>query len=268
MLRRMFDPARYRVVLFDQRGCGRSVPHAGLEANTTWHLVADIERLRRFLGIERWAVYGGSWGSTLSLIYAQTYPDRVTSLILRGIFTARAEELRWYYQDGASWLFPDAWEGFIAPIPVAERDDLIAAYHRRLTGHDTQERLRCAVAWSRWEGATLTLRPSAAIEHQHTDPHFALAFARIENHYFRHGAWLEDGQILRDVGRIRHIPATIVQGRYDVVTPLHTAWALHRAWPEADFHLVEEAGHATADSGIMTALLDATDGHAQRLGAR
>jgi len=267
MLRRMFDPALYNIVLFDQRGCGRSTPHARLEDNTTWHLVADIERLRRMLGISQWMLYGGSWGSTLALVYAQAHPERVTSIVLRGIFTARSEELRWYYQEGASWLFPDAWEDFVAPIPVGERGDLIAAYQRRLTGPDDAERVRCAVAWSRWEGSTLTLRPSPTIAHQHADPHFALAFARIENHYFVHRAWLEDNQILRDVDRIRHIAATIVQGRYDVVTPLHTAWALHRAWPEAAFSIVEEAGHATSDPGIMAALLDATDAHAQRHGA-
>ncbi|GBQ67412.1 proline iminopeptidase [Ameyamaea chiangmaiensis NBRC 103196] len=263
-MRRMFDPARYCVVLFDQRGCGRSTPYASLEANTTWHLVGDVERLRHALGVDRWLVYGGSWGSTLALAYAQTHPQVVSGLILRGIFTARREEVLWYYQQGASWLFPDAWESFVAPIPPDERSDLIGAYHRRLTGQDEAERVRCAVAWSRWEGGTLTLRPTSSVSDQYANPHYALAFARIENHYFQNGAWLEEGQLLRDARRLADIPGVIVQGRYDVVTPMHTAWALHRAWPEAALHIVDDAGHATAEAGIMTALLDATDAFAAR----
>jgi len=257
--RRLFDPARYDVLLFDQRGCGRSTPHAGLEANTTWDLVADIERLRELAGVDRWLAFGGSWGSTLALAYAEAHPARVTGLILRGIFLLRRAELRWYYQEGASWVFPDLWEGFLAPIPPGEQGDLMAAYRTRLTGDDPAERLRCAKAWSTWEGSTITLlsRPDIATHYAKDD--FSLAFARIENHYFVHDAWLEEGQLLRDVDRIRHIPAVIVQGRYDLATPARSAWDLHRAWPEADFHLVPDAGHAFDEPGILTQLLDATD---------
>lgn len=259
MQRRLFDPARYRVLLFDQRGCGRSAPHADLRNNTTWHLVEDIERLRRLIGVACWQVFGGSWGSTLALAYAQTHPERVTALVLRGIFTLRRAELQWYYQEGASWLFPDKWEAFLAPIPPDERGDLIAAYRRRLTSDDPAIRTQAAIAWSLWEGETLTLRPAPALSAQHADPDYALAFARIENHYFVHGGWLEEGQLIRDVDRIRHIPAVIVQGRYDLATPVRTAWDLHRAWPEAAFHLVDDAGHAVSEPGILDALLDATD---------
>jgi len=257
--RRLFDPRRYRVLLFDQRGCGRSRPHASLADNTTWHLVADIERLRAMTGVERWLVFGGSWGSTLALAYAQAHPDRATGLILRGIFGMRRGELLWYYQEGASWLFPDKWERFLAPIPEAERHDLIGAYRRRLTGDDPAVQREAARAWSLWEGETLTLLPDPALSQQHGDDSFALAFARIENHYFTHGGWLEDGQLLRDVGRIRHLPGVIVQGRYDVATPVRTAWELHRAWPEAEFRLIEDAGHATTEPGILAALVQATD---------
>ncbi|MBM9403298.1 prolyl aminopeptidase [Gluconacetobacter azotocaptans] len=259
MQRRLFDPARYRVLLFDQRGCGRSAPHADLRNNTTWHLVEDIERLRRLIGVACWQVFGGSWGSTLALAYAQTHPERVTALVLRGIFTLRRAELQWYYQEGASWLFPDKWEAFLAPIPPDERGDLIAAYRRRLTSDDPAIRTQAAIAWSLWEGETLTLRPAPALSAQHADPDYALAFARIENHYFVHGGWLEEGRLIRDVDRIRHIPAVIVQGRYDLATPVRTAWDLHRAWPEAAFHLVDDAGHAVSEPGILDALLDATD---------
>ncbi len=262
--RRLFDPRAYRILLFDQRGCGRSRPHASLEANTTWHLVADIERLRQMTETQAWLVFGGSWGSTLALAYAQAHPERATGLILRGIFGMRRAELSWYYQDGASWLFPDKWERFLAPIPEAERGNLIAAYRRRLTGSDPAARLQAARAWSLWEGETLTLLPDPSLSVQHGDDAFALAFARIENHYFTHGGWLEDGQLLRDVPRIAHLPGVIVQGRYDVATPMRTAWDLHRAWPEAEFRLVDDAGHATTEPGIMTALLDATDRFAAR----
>ena len=264
MQRRLFDPGRYRILLFDQRGCGRSTPHASLDNNTTWHLVADIERLREMLRIERWLVFGGSWGSALSLAYAQAHPDHVTGLILRGIFTLRRAELLWYYQDGASWLFPDLWEQFLAPIPEAERHDMMAAYRRRLTGPDAEARLAAARAWSLWEGQTLTLRPSPDLAVQHGDDTYALAFARIENHYFVHGGWLEEGQLLRDVPRIAHLPCEIVQGRYDVATPARTAWDLHRAWPAARFHLIDDAGHATTEPGILSALIAATDRFAAR----
>lgn len=260
--RRLFDPARYRVLLFDQRGCGRSRPHASLDANTTWHLVADIERLREMTDTPRWLVFGGSWGSTLALAYAQAHPERATGLILRGIFGMRRAELLWYYQEGASWLFPDKWERFLAPIPEAERRDLMAAYRKRLISDDAAVQLQAARAWSLWEGETLTLLPDPSLTMQHGGDAFALAFARIENHYFVHGAWLEEGQLLRDVHRIAHLPGVIVQGRYDVATPARTAWELHRAWPEAEFHLIEDAGHATTEPGIMTALLNATDAFA------
>lgn len=260
--RRVFDPERYNVLLFDQRGCGRSLPHASLVANTTWDLVADIERLRRMLGAERWVVFGGSWGSTLALAYAETHPERVRALVLRGIFALRRAELLWYYQEGASWLFPDKWERFIAPIPEAERGDLIAAYHRRLTGPDPAARLAAAKAWSIWEGETITLIENPAYSAQHLADHFALAFARIENHYFVHGGFIAEGQLLRDAHRLRAIPGTIVQGRYDVATPVRTAWDLHRAWPEAEFRLIPDAGHAFSEPGILNALIMATDGYA------
>jgi proline iminopeptidase len=257
--RRLFDPQRWNVLLFDQRGCGRSTPHASLEANTTWHLVADIERLRALLGVERWLVFGGSWGSALALAYAETHPERVGGLILRGIFTLRREELLWYYQYGASLLFPDKWQRFLAPIPPEERHDLIAAYHRRLTGPDPEAQLEAARAWSLWEGETITLLPNADYSRQHGEDTYALAFARIENHYFVHGGWLEEGQLLRDAQRLRGIPAVIVQGRYDIATPVLTAWELHQAWPEAELILVDDAGHAVSEPGIRHHLLEATD---------
>ncbi|HET8613620.1 MAG TPA: prolyl aminopeptidase [Sphingomonas sp.] len=264
--RRLFDPARYDVLLFDQRGCGRSLPHAELEANTTWHLVADIERLRAMCGHEQWLVFGGSWGSTLSLAYAETHPDRVSGLILRGIFLLRRMELDWYYQGGAGWLFPDKWEGFLAPIPEAERGDLITAYRKRLTGDDPAERSRAARAWSLWEGETITLLPDPTLAQGFDEDRFAIAFARIENHYFHHKGWMEENQLLRDIGRIRHIPGVIVQGRYDAATPVRTAWDLHRAWPEAEFHLIPDAGHAYSEPGTLDRLLRATDAFADRLG--
>ncbi|MFN8619925.1 MAG: prolyl aminopeptidase [Chloroflexota bacterium] len=257
--RQLFDPDRYDVLLFDQRGCGRSTPHASLEANTTWDLVADIERLRELAGVDRWLVFGGSWGSSLALAYAETHPERVTALVLRGIFLLRRAELLWYYQDGASWLYPDLWESFLAPIPEVERGDLMGAYRRRLTGDDPVERQRCAIAWSTWEGSTLTLLPRPELSSSYGEDDFSLAFARIENHYFVHDAWLEEGQLLRDVERIRHIPAVIVQGRYDLATPMRSAWDLHRAWPEADFRLIPDAGHAFDEPGILDALITATD---------
>jgi proline iminopeptidase len=255
--RRLFDPARYRILLFDQRGCGRSRPHASLDNNTTWHLVADMERLRAMLGVSQWLVFGGSWGSALALAYAETHPERVSALVLRGIFTLRRAELLWYYQDGASWLFPDLWDEFLAPIPPAERDDLMAAYRRRLTGEDAAARLAAARAWSLWEGRTLTLHP--ALTEQFNSDSFALAFARIENHYFVHGGFLDEGQLLRDVHRLASIPGIIVQGRYDVATPARTAWDLHKAWPSAEFHMIADAGHAWTEPGILQALLAATD---------
>ncbi|HRK38948.1 MAG TPA: prolyl aminopeptidase, partial [Burkholderiaceae bacterium] len=257
--RRLFDPTKYCVLLFDQRGCGRSLPVASLENNTTWHLVADMERLRQMLGVERWLVFGGSWGSTLALAYAQRHTERVSALVVRGIFTLRRQEVQWYYQEGASRIFPDLWEAFLAPIPPAERHDLVAAYHRRLTGSDPVAQLACARAWSLWEGQTIRLLPDAANAAKHAQDAFALAFARIENHYFTHGGWMDEGQLLRDAGRLADVPGVIVQGRYDVCTPADTAWALHRAWPQAEFHLVPDAGHAFNEPGILTCLLNATD---------
>ena len=261
--RRLFDPARYNLLVFDQRGCGRSTPHASLDANTTWHLVDDIERLRAMIGAERWLVFGGSWGSTLALAYAETHPDRTAALILRGIFTLRRSELLWYYQEGASWLFPDKWERFLAPIPVAERGDLMAAYHRRLTGAAHDERVAAARAWSLWEGETITLLSNLEFTAQHSEDRFALAFARIENHYFVNAGFLEEGQLIRDASRLRDIPGTIVQGRYDVATPMKSAWDLHRAWPEAEFRLVADAGHAFNEPGILSELIRATDRYAR-----
>lgn len=257
--RRLFDPQRYCVLLFDQRGCGRSTPHASLEHNTTWHLVADIERLRTLLGVDRWLVFGGSWGSTLALAYAQTHTERVSALILRGIFTLRREELLWFYQEGASWLFPDLWEGFLAPIPLAERGDLIGAYRKRLTGADPAAQLACARAWSVWEGQTIRLLPDAVNAAHHAQDAFSLAFARIENHYFVHEGWMEQGQLIRDAGKLAEVPGVIVQGRYDVCTPVRSAWDLHRVWPQADFQLVPDAGHAYNEPGILSRLIEATD---------
>jgi proline iminopeptidase len=260
--RRFFDPDRYNVLLFDQRGCGRSTPHAGLAANTTWHLVADLERLRAMLGVERWLVFGGSWGATLALAYAETDPQHVSELVLRGIFTVRRGELRWLYQEGASLLFPDKWERFVAPIPEADRGNLLAAYHERLTSADRSAQLTAAKAWSTWEGEIITLLPNERAVAQHADETFALAFARIETHYFVHGGFLEEGQLIRDADRIEAIPGTIVQGRYDVVTPALTAWELHKAWPRAALHLVDDAGHASSEPGIVHRLIEATDAYA------
>jgi len=260
--RRLFDPAKYCVTLFDQRGCGRSTPHASLEANTTWHLVADIERLREMSGAQRWLVFGGSWGSTLALAYAQTHPQRVSELVLRGVFTLRRDELRWFYQEGASWLFPDEWEAFVAPIAPQDRHDLMSAYHRILTGPDAAAQTKAATAWSHWEGRTITLLPDPQIIASHDDAHFALAFARIENHYFVNHGFFDEGQLLRDAHKLQGIPGVIVQGRYDVCTPARTAWELHRAWPQAEFHLIPDAGHAYNEPGILDRLIRATDGFA------
>ncbi len=260
--RRLFDPDLYDVTLFDQRGCGRSTPHAGLEANTTWLLVADIERLREIAGVKKWMVFGGSWGSTLALAYAETHPERVSELVLRGIYTLTKAELAWYYQFGVSEMFPDKWERFQAPIPQAERGDMIAAYRKRLTSDDPAVQIAAAKAWSQWEGGTITLLPSPEISAVHGDERFALAFARIENHYFVHDGWLEEGQLLRDAGRLRGIPGTIVHGRYDMPCPARYAYALHKAWPEADFHLIEGAGHAYSEPGILDRLIRACDNFA------
>lgn len=262
-MRCFHDPAKYRIVLFDQRGAGRSTPHADLVDNTTWHLVADIEQLRAHLGIDRWQVFGGSWGSTLALAYAETHPDAVTELVLRGIFMLRRWELEWFYQEGASRVFPDAWENYLAAIPVVERHDLISAYHRRLTHEDPAVRLAAARAWSVWEAATSFLYQDPAFMQSHEEDAFALAFARIECHYFVNGGFFEvEDQLLRDVSKIRDIPATIVHGRYDVVCPIANAWDLHRAWPEADLRIIADAGHSGFEAGITAALINATDRYA------
>ena len=258
--RRFFDPTRYRIVLLDQRGCGRSRPHAELQGNTTWELVADIESLRERLGIEQWMAFGGSWGSALALLYAQAHPERVSALVLRGIFLLRPAELGWFYEQGASAVFPDYWEDFVAPIPPDERGDLLQAYHRRINGPDQEVALAAARAWSIWEGRTSFLRPPAGIEERFGRAGFALAFARIETHYFVNGGFLEEpDQILRDMPRIRHIPGVIVQGRYDLVCPATSAWDLHRAWPESELKLVPDAGHSAFEPGIVHELVCATD---------
>jgi len=259
-MRRFFDPSRWRMALFDQRGCGRSRPNASLEDNTTWSLIADIERLRVHLGVEKWTVFGGSWGSTLALAYAITHPDRVEALVLRGIFLLTQKELRWFYQDGAAMLFPDAWERFLAPIPVEERGDLMAAYHKRLIHPDRRVQAEAAGAWSQWEGDTISLRGPEARPPKFNEEDFAIAFARIECHFFANGGFFEeDGWILKNIDRIRHIPAWIVQGRFDVVTPLDSAWSLHRAWPEASFEIVWDAGHASTEPGVIDGLVRATN---------
>ncbi len=258
--RQFFDPAQYRIVLFDQRGCGKSTPHACLEDNNTWALVADMERLRQHLGISRWQVFGGSWGSTLSLAYAETHPDAVTELVLRGIFLLRRKEIDWFYQGGANALFPDAWEDYLRPIPQAEHGDLLSAYHRRLTSTDRSVQIEAAKAWSVWEARTSKLFPDAGFIEAFGETKFALAFARIECHYFMNRGFLDnDNQLIQNVGKIRNIPAVIVQGRYDVVCPMDSAWALHRAWPEAQLMLVADAGHSAFEPGIAKALVSATD---------
>lgn len=264
MHRRFFDPLRYRIVLFDQRGSGQSSPHAELRDNTTWHLVADIEKLREHLGIDRWLVFGGSWGSTLALAYAETHPERVLGLILRGVFLCRNQDIYWFYQEGASRLFPDLWEHFLAPIPVTEWDELVPAYYRRLTSDSELERLRAAKAWSMWEGATLTLEHNPHLVEQFGEAHRALSLARIECHYFINQCFMEPDQLLRNAGRLRDIPGVIVHGRYDVVCPLDNAWALHQAWPEAELRIVPTAGHAASEPGIIDALVYATERFADR----
>ncbi|MBB5956074.1 proline iminopeptidase [Saccharothrix tamanrassetensis] len=259
--RRLFDPAVYRIVLLDQRGCGRSGPHASepgadLSTNTTWHLVADLEQLREHLGIERWQLFGGSWGSTLALAYAQTHPARVTEMVLRGIFTLRERELDWYYEGGAGSLFPELWERVTALAPAG---DVVNTYARLLNHPDPAVHEAAAVAWSVWEGSTVTLRERPDLVAAFAEPRYALAFARIENHYFVNRGWLDEGQLLRDVGKLAGIPAVIVQGRYDVATPATTAWELHRAWPGSELVMVPDAGHSFDEPGILRALVDATD---------
>jgi proline iminopeptidase len=255
--RRWFDPQRYRIVLFDQRGCGRSRPHASVSANTTAHLIGDIESLRNHCGIERWLLMGGSWGATLALAYAQSFPRRVSAMVLRGVFTARRSELCWLYQEGASRLFPEAWESFLAPIPEAERQDLIGAYHARLTSGDPALEMGAANAWCAWEDGIATLEPQPAA--YGIDAPATLALARIESHYFKHAGFLEEGQLILNAQLLKGIPGVIVQGRHDAVTPPASAWDLSRAWPQAELQIVPAAGHASSEPGNLRHLIMATD---------
>ena len=266
LMRRYHDPDIYRIILFDQRGCGRSTPHAELEGNTTWDLVADMERLREHLGIERWQLLGGSWGSTLSLAYAETHRDRVSELILRGVFTLRRRELEWFYQEGCSWIFPDAFEAYLEPIPETERGDMISAYYKRLTSDDRAEQLAAARAWSVWEGTTISLLHDANRVASFARDDYALAFARIECHYFVNAGFFEsDDQLIANATRLHGLPGVIVHGRYDIVTPLKSAWDLAKAWPEADLRIVPDAGHAMTETGIIHELVTATDRFARSM---
>jgi proline iminopeptidase len=260
--RRFWDPAAYRIILFDQRGCGRSTPHAELRNNTTWDLVDDMERIREHLGIERWQLFGGSWGSTLSLAYAQQHPDRVTDMVLRGIFLLRRREIQWYYQEGASRIFPEAWEKYLEPIPEDERDDMVRAYYRRLTSSDRAERIQAARAWSMWEGSTSRLVPDPELIERTGDESFAEAFARIECHYFINGGFFKaDNQLLQNMARIQHIPTVIIQGRYDIVCPPESAYHLHQAWPNSTLIIAPKSGHSALEPEITTHLIASTRGH-------
>ncbi|MEM4251753.1 MAG: prolyl aminopeptidase [Candidatus Bathyarchaeia archaeon] len=262
--RRFFSPKTYRIVIFDQRGAGRSTPHACLEENTTWHLVDDIERLREHLGIDRWVVFGGSWGSTLALAYAETHPSRVKALALRGIFLCRPEEIEWFYQKGADAIFPDVWEDYVNQIPPEERGNMVAAYYRRLTSEDEAVRWAAARAWSVWEGSTSKLFMSPSLIEDFAEPQKALALARIECHYFINNTFMPTPDYLvENVDKIRHIPAVIVQGRYDIVCPMMSAWRLHRAWPEARLEIIPDAGHSVTEPGITDALIRAMDEFAE-----
>lgn len=266
--RRFFDPERWRIILFDQRGCGHSQPHSSLQDNDLPHLLDDIDALRRHLGIESWMLFGGSWGSALALAYAQTAPAHVRALIVHGVFLARRAELDWFFGGGAAEIYPDAWAAFIAAMPQAEHGDIVAAYYRRLTGPDTAARARAADAWARWEAQVSSLRPDPALIDQFTDAASADAMARIEAHFWTHGAFLNsDDQLLRHVAKIRHIPGIIVQGRHDAVCPMRTAWTLHQAWPEADFRIVPDAAHAPHEAAMAGALVAATDDMAGHLDA-
>ena len=258
--RQYFDPEKWRIIVFDQRGCGQSTPHAELQENTTWDLIADIEKIREHLEIDKWVVFGGSWGSTLSLSYAITHPDRCKALVLRGIFMIRKKEINWFYQDGTSNIYPDAWEHYLRPIPEDERHDLVAAYYKRLTSNDDSVRIEAAKAWSIWEASTSKLIQSEESIHAFEDAKVAEAFARIECHYFTNRGFFDtDEWLLENVDKIRHIPTVIVQGRYDVVCPMISAWELHRAFPEADFEIVQDAGHSMTEKGIAAKLVEYTD---------
>jgi proline iminopeptidase len=264
--RSFFDPEKYRIILFDQRGCGQSTPHASLRDNTTQHLVADIEKIREHLNIDKWMLFGGSWGSTLSLVYAQTHPGRVLGLILRGIFLCRDQDVQWLYQDGASRVFPDCWKPYQAIIPKAEHSNMVEAYHRRLTSSNELERMGAAKAWSVWEGSICTLEPSSSKVDHFANPHVALAMARVECHYFLNNGFMELNQILNNVDRLAGIPAIIVHGRYDMVCPVDQAFDLQRAWPEAKLEIIRDAGHSSSEPGIIDALVKATDEFAYKFG--
>jgi proline iminopeptidase len=256
--RQFFDPEKYRIILFDQRGAGKSTPHAELKNNTTQSLVADMEAIRVKLGVQSWVLFGGSWGSTLSLVYAQTHPDRVLGLILRGIFLCRQSEIDWFYQNGANRIFPDFWQDFIQPIPEKERANLLSAFYKRLTGVDEVARMACAKAWSTWEGRTATMQPKRSVVDHFSDPHTALSLARIEAHYFMNQSFLKPDQILNDTKKLKDIPGTIVQGRYDMICPMESAWALSQAWPMAELDIINNAGHSAAELGTAEALVAAT----------
>lgn len=265
-MRRFFDPTRYRVITFDQRGCGRSTPHADLEDNTTWRLVEDIETLRERLGIERWLVFGGSWGSTLAMAYAATHPERVTAMILRGVFLLMHHEIQWFYQEGASNIFPDAFERYVSVIPQRERGDLVAAFYKRLTSKDRAVRMQAARAWSRWEGETISIQGPSALPARFHEDRFVEAFARIECHYFiNKGFFPTDGWLLENAHRFAHVPGKIVHGRYDVCTPLSSAWSLTRVWRAAELAIVPDAGHSSLEPGIVDELVRATDHFATRI---
>ncbi len=266
--RQLFDPEKYRIVLFDQRGCGRSTPHASLENNTTQHLIADIEKIREELGVKQWVVAGGSWGSTLALAYAQAHPRRVSGLIVRGIFLSTPKEIHWFYQEGASRIFPDYWQDFIEPIPEKERDNLLQAYHQRLTGGNEIGRMRVAKAWSLWEARTATLLPSSSVLAHFSDPHTALSVACIEAHYFSNNSFFEEDELLKNASILKDIPGYIIHGRYDMICPLEQAYALHKAWDNADFFVVQGAGHSAGEPGISAALIEASDGMLKKLGSR
>ncbi len=257
--RRFFDPEKYRIILFDQRGAGKSTPHANLENNTTQYLVADMEAIRKHLGIEQWVLFGGSWGSTLALVYAQAHPEKVLAMVLRGIFLCRPQEINWFYQKGASRLFPDAWQDYCRPIPENERGNMVAAYYKRLTSDNDLVRTKAAKAWSIWEGRTSTLKPSKEVVSSFGNLHTAVSLARIECHYFMNNSFLEPNQILNNTDKIKDLPAIIVQGRYDVVCPMESAWDLHQALPASELDIIPDAGHSAMEPGIIDALVKATD---------
>ena len=258
--RRYFDPEKWRIIMFDQRGCGKSTPFAELEENTTWDLVSDIEKIRNHLSIDKWVVFGGSWGSTLSLAYSQTHPDSCKGLILRGIFLVRKKELDWFYQEGANNIFPDRWESFLEPIPVEKRDNLMQAYYEILTGEDHSKKIEAAKAWSTWEGSTVKLLEDENFISDFSDDKFAEAFARIECHYFMNNCWFDsDNYLIENMHKIRDIPGVIIHGRYDIICPVIQAWDLHKAWPEADLHIIPDAGHSIFEDGIKNKILEYTD---------